>query len=142
MLVKVTAQTVPSFRALCEHVKILLGPACAEHVRAVVLGPMQKGSAAAAENMAALAARTRELAQLDHLLVLDILSVQTAVDHLKRYCCKGTYPQEVLDQFTLPLIRTGVFDRIYMRETWPTSVGATQEHWVAVGCGVFIEYVP
>jgi len=52
------------------------------------------------------------------------------------------YPHIILDELTLPLIRSGCFDAIHFRNRFRESIGATREHNTACEAGIRRIYVP
>jgi len=128
---------VASFRELHEATREMLLEA--DGVKTTVLGPVTSDDPETMEyNLDALRYKARRLSS--KWTVLDLTSFQKIiVDLIKRSGVKG-YPYVILEEFTIPLIKSGVFKTLFVRENYKDSVGTSLEHDIALSCDIRIVY--
>jgi hypothetical protein len=132
---------VVSFAQLYHHTLQLLDTHPRRRGRTVVLGPMSSnGKLTQEENMARIQ-RSIDILSDEGWLVLDLLSFQNTVDRLIRELCVSGYPFPVLEDFTIPLIRSRWFQVIHFQAGYQHSIGAVREHAVVVEERIPIRYI-
>lgn len=108
-------------------------------IKTMVLGPVTSDhSETQKEILKALRYKAKRLS--GKWTVLDLPSFQQViVDLIKRSGIKG-YPHVILEEFTIPLIKSGIFKTIFMRLGYEKSIGATIEHDMALANEIQIVY--
>lgn len=109
--------------------------------KTVVLGPVTSKDPAVTEgNLAMLSLHARALSEKGWI-VLDLASYQETIERLIKSLNIQGYPHEVLEDFTIPLLQSGIFQTVFVRECFEKSIGATLEHDAALGKGLHVEYL-
>ena len=110
--------------------------------RTIVLGPITSHNVKTQEhNLYTLGNHAEMLAGMGWT-TLNLVPFQSIVDELiKRMKITG-YPHVILDEFTIPLIESHVFQLLHFRENYVDSLGASIEHDTALVKEVPIKYLP
>jgi len=141
MLVQLKESPVQSsFRELYEIALQLLE--CAPGRKTMVIGPVTADTEEEKQqNLLRIQEHSKRLVQ-EGWVVFDLTSFQSAIQYLvERFGITG-YPHEILEEFTLPLIRSGIFSEVHALEQYITSYGATREHNTALEENIPIVYIP
>jgi hypothetical protein len=106
--------------------------------RTIVLGPITANTKEETDkNLDVLGHKARMLAEAGWV-TLDLTSYQTVVDRIITERGISGYPFEILEDFTLPLIREAWFSVLWFRTPFSHSIGATREYEEAVRYGIEI----
>ncbi len=110
-----------------------------EGVKTMVLGPVTaKDRGALENNLLELRIKARKLSS--KWVVLDLPSFQKIIESLVRKTGTTGYPYIILEEFTIPLIKSGVFKTLFVRKGYENSIGATIEHDMALANDIAIVY--
>jgi hypothetical protein len=111
--------------------------------RTVVLGPMSPTNdmVTLEENLQKIRNACVMLSNQD-FAVVDLLSFQPAIDKLLSSMDIKGYPHIILDEFTIPLIRSESVDMVHFKVNYHKSKGARIEYDAARKCGKKISHVP
>jgi hypothetical protein len=142
MLIQLTkGAPVHSFQELFGITLSILGEFPGEK-KTVVLGPVTSDDPVVTQNNLAMLACHAKGISGRGWVVLDIASYQETIQVLIEKLHIQGYPHEVLHDFSLPLIGTGVFQKVFFRDCYRKSFGASLEHQYTLEMGIPIEYLP
>jgi hypothetical protein len=75
------------------------------------------------------------------LNVFDQMPFEMPMQELKKDLKPGGYAYSILDDFYLPIFKSGLIGTFYFMSNWQTSKGATWEHGLAKELGIEIKYL-
>lgn len=109
-----------------------------------VCGPISTGGkGSVAENIAAIDTAICELVERGHS-VFNQMPFEGAMERVhKKWQAEGrtTYCQPILDDFYLPILKSGLVRTLAFLPGWQTSTGAQWEHLQAKELGILIAYL-
>ncbi len=109
--------------------------------RTVVLGPMSSNGKLTQEENIIRIQRSVNILSDEGWLVLDLVSFQDTVDRLIQELRIPGYPFPVLEDFTIPLIKSRWFQVVHFQVGYQHSIGAVREHAVVVEERLPIRYI-
>lgn len=134
---RIMARIVPSFDALATVVVI-------PHLQKIdvdivmVCGPVTTGGLGSKElNLAAIRKAEEELTA-QGLTVFNQSMVEDAIERLIELHSPDTYPTELLQEFTLRILESGLIGAMYFLPDWESSTGASWEREQAAILGIDI----
>jgi|SRR3989339_1116410 len=133
---------VESFQELFKITKKMIEEIPKQYTLTTVLGPVtSEDPEVFTENLDRLHYKSKQLSEKGWA-VLDLTSYQLVYEKLiEKMNIKG-YPHIILDDFMDPLLRSGLFKIIFVRENYRQSFGTSLEHDIALGSDIHIEYFP
>lgn len=132
---------VQSFTQLYEHtLDMLVTVTNRTGHTTIVLGPMSPTDIATMDQNMFVLLQQAEYLSRKEWVVLELVSFQHVVERLIQDLNICGYPFPVLEEFTLPLIRSGWFDVVHMHKNYEVSTGAKREHTEAQEHGVPVVY--
>lgn len=106
-----------------------------------VCGPIATGGLGSLEaNLSAFNEEIQKL-QARGLHVFDQMPFEMPMQKLKKDLKPGEYAYSILDDFYLPIFKSGNISTFYFMPNWQTSKGAQWEHNLAKDLGVEIKYL-
>ncbi len=106
-----------------------------------VCGPIATGGLGSLEaNLGAFNEEIKKL-QSKGLHVFDQMPFEMPMQKLKKDLKPGEYAYSILDDFYLPLFKSGNISALYFMPNWQTSKGAQWEHELAKDLGIEIKYL-
>jgi hypothetical protein len=119
---------INSFAQLYWRTIELLSQHCRDLPRTMVLGPISHDDpSVVTQNLDALTLQAQRLSNAG-LVVVDIASYYDITKRLIRSHKIAGYPFVLLEEFTLPLIRSGLFGTLHFRSPFDHSVGTKREY--------------
>lgn len=106
-----------------------------------VCGPIGTGGLGNVEDNLRAFDETIKLLQTEGLNVFDQMPFEWPMQVLKFKLKKDVYPEDILNDFYLPIFESGMISEFYFMPNWQTSKGANWEHDQAERLGIKINYL-
>jgi hypothetical protein len=106
-----------------------------------VCGPIATGGLGSLEaNLGAFNEEIKKL-QAQGLYVFDQMPFEMPMQEVKKLGNTGPHSQSLLDDFYMPIFKSGNISTAYFMPNWTTSKGATWEHGLMQELGIEIKYL-
>ncbi len=79
--------------------------------------------------------------QSEGKIIFDQMPFEAPMQRIKTTLPPGEYATTLLDDFYLPIFKTGLIKKMYFMKDWESSKGARWEHDIAKELGIEITYI-
>ena len=79
--------------------------------------------------------------QSEGKIIFDQMPFEAPMQRIKTTLPPGEYATTLLDDFYLPIFKTGLIKKMYFMKDWESSKGARWEHEIAKELGIEITYI-